>query len=1194
MYKRFIHLAFGLAVLGGLSACTNQLLEEPQVRNTHRVYFSAGSAQTKTGITVEDGLMTPDWRKTDPVNVHLFEIGTEGYSVGEDVTISLSEENTVAHFKADFPTGMTIIVDPNAKATTQKSAETVNTGPFTYAAVVAQAQGSAYIVPAVQHPDAETLIDPSADFLIGFSRKTYDDPHNYEETVVDLWFDRPVALGRINVSGFAGTDEVIKSVVVKAPGLSGSAAYSAIDFEHATVVFTPDTVAEDEVAALTLDYGSGLAPATDGTFSAYFVALPGTARISEIVVTTDQWAYTKTVDKEVSFSNETFKNLKLDLSSAAKQEVIPEEIKWYKASVLENGIDYLIVSQGNMLNNGTDGLTGVDAPADNDGVLEFEQEPGASVIWTATANEIAADDNLVAGHFTLSNGENVFLQRVSVGNHEYEMGVGSVPGTAKYYAWDYDGTYLYHISNSSATFYCFYNDGWVTGYQNQKEVQIYTSRPPQELSFGETSVTFNKDSEEAFVAPTLSGAQPGATVTYSSSNEAVATVEADGSVNILSAGTTVITAIAAGNADYQAGSASYTLVVTSGQTDTFYLAEEIVAGDSYMIVSGGKAMTTDGSTLGTVDVTGAGEATIQIAASEVALFEAAEHIEYYSGTSPAGHYTLSHGGKYLQRHSDSSTQTGAIGDIPSTKKYYVWEYDGVHLYHISNADNTFYLGYDSGWVFKYGETLPTTYLYSTTKQKAAQHLSFSTESVSAVLGQAFTAPTLEGVKTSVSFTSSNEDVATVDATSGEVSLVGIGETTITASAPADEEYNTGTASYTLKVTDGNVPTWYLAEEIEDGETYLIVSNGYLLQNNGGNVAAVAVEVTGDVIKYDAPATEIWTATASSGKFTFKNDGKYLYRSSSTLSINTSSVSWSYDSSAHYLSTAGNSSSYYLFYDTAQNSFRVSSSSPSSSRTTALYGSNPSRQTQELVLSSTSVTFDTASGETFIAPTLSGAQTDVSWSSSKPAVATVDAETGAVEIVGVGTTVITASAEGSDTYKPASISYTLKVNDSSTPVTKKRYVLATEIVDGKGYLIVSGGNALKNDGGSVASVGVTPVENVIEFESDEDEGLVWTATRETSLPTNGDYVFSNDGKYIRRPSGGGTTLSIEAKPSSWSKYFVFLYDGSHFYHHNLGGQNGDTEYVYWLHYDEGWLFAYTATTDPNHADAKTTLLYVEAE
>ena len=116
MYKRFIHLAFGLAVLGGLSACTNQLLEEPQVRNTHRVYFSAGSAQTKTGITVEDGLMTPDWRKTDPVNVHLFEIGTEGYSVGEDVTISLSEENTVAHFKADFPTGMTIIVDPNAKA----------------------------------------------------------------------------------------------------------------------------------------------------------------------------------------------------------------------------------------------------------------------------------------------------------------------------------------------------------------------------------------------------------------------------------------------------------------------------------------------------------------------------------------------------------------------------------------------------------------------------------------------------------------------------------------------------------------------------------------------------------------------------------------------------------------------------------------------------------------------------------------------------------------------------------------------------------------------------------------------------------------------------------------------------------------------------------------------------------------------
>ena len=215
----------------------------------------------------------------------------------------------------------------------------------------------------------------------------------------------------------------------------------------------------------------------------------------------------------------------------------------------------------------------------------------------------------------------------------------------------------------------------MTGYQNQKAVQIYTSRPPQELIFSETAIEFNMDGEEAFVAPTLSGAQPGATVTFTSSNETVATVDEEGNVNILKAGTTVITAVAAGNADFQAGSASYTIIASSGAIDTFYLASEIVAGESYMVVSGGYAISTDGSTLGTVPVT-VTDGIIHISAAEVALFEAAAHIEYYEGTSIAGHYTLANDGKYLQRHSDQATQTGAIG--AENGKYYVWEYDGEH------------------------------------------------------------------------------------------------------------------------------------------------------------------------------------------------------------------------------------------------------------------------------------------------------------------------------------------------------------------------------------------------------------------------------------------------------------------------------------------------------------------------------------
>lgn len=66
------------------------------------------------------------------------------------------------------------------------------------------------------------------------------------------------------------------------------------------------------------------------------------------------------------------------------------------------------------------------------------------------------------------------------------------------------------------------------------------------------------------------------------------------------------------------------------------------------------------------------------------------------------------------------------------------------------------------------------------------------------------------------------------------------------------------------------------------------------------------------------------------------------------------------------------------------------------------------------------------GETFNAPTVEGAMTPVTYTSSNPEVATVDATTGAVTLVEPGTTVITATAEESDVYKAASASYNLTV------------------------------------------------------------------------------------------------------------------------------------------------------------------------
>lgn len=88
----------------------------------------------------------------------------------------------------------------------------------------------------------------------------------------------------------------------------------------------------------------------------------------------------------------------------------------------------------------------------------------------------------------------------------------------------------------------------------------YVIRSKVTLSFDKPTVTAMM--EEDFETPTLTTDPTGLSVTYSSSDPSVASVNAStGAVTLLSAGTTTITATFAGNTNYSAGSASYTLVV---------------------------------------------------------------------------------------------------------------------------------------------------------------------------------------------------------------------------------------------------------------------------------------------------------------------------------------------------------------------------------------------------------------------------------------------------------------------------------------------------------------------------------------------------------------------------------------------------------------------------------------------------------
>ena len=84
--------------------------------------------------------------------------------------------------------------------------------------------------------------------------------------------------------------------------------------------------------------------------------------------------------------------------------------------------------------------------------------------------------------------------------------------------------------------------------------------------------------------------------------------------------------------------------------------------------------------------------------------------------------------------------------------------------------------------------------------KKERDMKFDKPSVAVVVGETVTAPTLSGETSGVTYVSSNTNVATVDP-SGNVTILKAGTTTITASAPENETYYKGDASYKLIVND---------------------------------------------------------------------------------------------------------------------------------------------------------------------------------------------------------------------------------------------------------------------------------------------------------------------------------------------------------------------------------------------------------
>lgn len=271
--------------------------------------------------------------------------------------------------------------------------------------------------------------------------------------------------------------------------------------------------------------------------------------------------------------------------------------------------------------------------------------------------------------------------------------------------------------------------------------------------------------------------------------------------------------------------------------------------------------------------------------------------------------------------------------------------------------------------------------YEDASNKTATSLSFDAPSYTISKDQTLQQrPTLKADEQTLSgktitWSSDNEKVATVDAATGIVTGVGLGKAKITAKFAGDDEYKSSTASYEIIVK--GAPALSFPEA-----SYNIFANDKF-------AAPKLTKSPADVVvTYSSSDEKVATVEASTGEVTIVGAGTAKITATSQVTD---------------------------VYEEAQ----------------ASYDLVVTKFTPKLSFPQTSYTIEM--GDAFSAPKLGGLPEGVTpvYTSSKEEVATVDEATGKVNIVGVGTTTITVTSPETGIYEGATASYVLTVNRATT-------------------------------------------------------------------------------------------------------------------------------------------------------------------
>lgn len=348
---------------------------------------------------------------------------------------------------------------------------------------------------------------------------------------------------------------------------------------------------------------------------------------------------------------------------------------------------------------------------------------------------------------------------------------------------------------------------------------VLQEKDTRTFAFAETGLSKMFGDSSFFLTFTEETALEGITVSYTSSEEKVATVSAQGEVTILGAGTTTITATAQADGEYR--EAKDTVILTVGQLENALSFNITEVNWTYG------------------DVKKVNELTVQ----------------------PGAAGTLS----YSSDNSEVAVVNEITGDVDIVKP-------GV-----ANITATFTAGEYSG----YKDSAAS---YKINASKKSDAIKFQDAEIQVTYGDESAVNdtlTPKDINGEITYSSNNEKVATVNAKTGQYTIVGAGEAVITATLTGNDYYEEATATYKLIVAQkANVISF---ESGEKNYTY------------GDPAAANALSTGGFTgpVSYKSSNPDV-AEVAADGTVTLKKPGSATITASMDGDANYKAASAAYD------------------------------------------------------------------------------------------------------------------------------------------------------------------------------------------------------------------------------------------------------------------------------------------------------------